>query len=206
MEHQILDVRGEQCPIPVVKATRALEKMQRGVLEVHVDNEMAVQNLLRMASGRKLAAEHTQQDQAHYIVTITVGEADAAACQEDCGCAPMENFDLVSDTVVAIDTDAMGRGSKKLGRTLLKGFVYALSQLPQPPQCILMYNGGVHLAVEGSDSLQDLQDMERRGTEILVCGTCLNYYELQDQLAVGSVTNMYSIVEKLNAAKKVIKP
>ena len=100
----------------------------------------------------------------------------------------------------------MGRGSDELGTNLLKGFVYAVSQLPELPKTIILYNGGVQLAVNGSDSLQDLQEMERQGVEVLACGTCLNYYGLADQLAVGSVTNMYTIVEKLAGAGKIIKP
>ena len=200
MEHTIVDARGEQCPIPVVKATKALNEMQGGVLEVHVDNTIAVQNLQRMAAGRSLEAKAEAKAEDHYIVTIPVGESEAPA--PDCGCAPM----VYGDTIVVIDTNVMGRGSDELGTTLLKGFVYAVSQLPELPKTIILYNGGVQLAVEGSDSLQDLQEMERQGVEILACGTCLNYYGLGEKLALGSVTNMYSIVEKLASAGKIIKP
>lgn len=202
MENVIVDARGEACPIPVVRATKALNDMQGGVLEVHVDNTIAVQNLQRMASGRGLTASAATQAEDHYIVTIPVGEGSATQAAPDCGCAPM----VFGDTVVAIDTNVMGRGSDELGTTLLKGFVYALSQLPELPKAIILYNGGVQLAVNGSDSLQDLQEMEKQGVEILACGTCLNYYGLADQLAVGTVTNMYTIVEKLSGAGKIIKP
>ena len=110
------------------------------------------------------------------------------------------------DFVVAVDTDVMGRGSEELGRTLMKGFLFAVSQLPQLPKTILFYNGGARLTVEGSDSLEDLRSMEAQGVEILTCGTCLNYYGLTEKLAVGSATNMYAIVEKLSGAGKVVKP
>ena len=108
--------------------------------------------------------------------------------------------------MVAVDTDAMGRGSEELGRTLMKGFLFAVGQLPELPKTILFYNGGARLTTEGSDSLEDLKKLEAQGVEILTCGTCLNYYGLTDKLAVGSVTNMYTIVEKLAGAGKVIKP
>ena len=107
---------------------------------------------------------------------------------------------------MAVDTDAMGRGSEELGRTLMKGFLFAVGQLPELPKTILFYNGGARLTTEGSDSLEDLKKMEAQGVEILTCGTCLNFYGLTDKLAVGSVTNMYTIVEKLAGAGKVIKP
>ena len=87
----------------------------------------------------------------------------------------------------------------------MKGFIYALSQLDELPQTILFYNGGATLTTEDSASLEDLKTMEAQGVEILTCGTCLDYYGLKDKLAVGSVTNMYTIVEKLNNADKIIK-
>ena len=108
--------------------------------------------------------------------------------------------------MVAVDTDVMGRGSDELGRTLMKGFLFAVSQLPVLPKTVLFYNGGARLTVEGSASLEDLKNMEAQGVEILTCGTCLNHYGLTDKLAVGGVTNMYTIVEKLAGAGKVVKP
>lgn len=201
METKVVDARGEQCPIPVVKATKALQEMGSGTLEVHVDNAVAVQNLQRMASGRGLQAAEQQLAPDHYVVTIPVGDGTAEAAM-DCGCAPL----VSGDTIVVIGTSEMGSGSAELGATLLKGFVFAVSQLPELPKTVLLYNGGVKLAVPGSDSLQDLQELERQGVEILACGTCLNYYGLTEQLAVGSVTNMYQIVEKMSGAGKIIRP
>lgn len=202
MANTIVDARGEQCPIPVVRANKALAEMTSGTLEVHVDNEIAVQNVLRMAQSKNLSAADSKIEDKHFVIAITVSGSTA----EDSGEAPACTLMPTGDTVVVIDTNVMGRGSDELGQTLLKGFVFALSQLPKLPDTILLYNGGVTLAVEGSDSLQDLQEMEKQGVEIFACGTCLNYYGLTDKLAVGSVTNMYSIVEKLDAAAKVIKP
>ena len=81
-----------------------------------------------------------------------------------------------------------------------------MTQQDQLPRTILFYNGGASLSCEGSPLLEDLRELEAQGVEILTCGTCLNFYGLTDKLAVGSVTNMYSIVETLLAASSVIKP
>ena len=108
--------------------------------------------------------------------------------------------------VVAVGTDVMGRGSDELGHVLLKGFLYALAHQPELPQTILFYNGGAHLTVQGSDSLEDLQDMAARGVEILTCGTCLNFYGLAEKLQIGEVTNMYVIAEKMVQADLIVKP
>lgn len=196
---------GKQCPVPVVEATRALRAMtESGTLEVLVDNEIAVQNLTRMAAGHHLTAKAEKRGEALFAVTVEVPQPVGEIPVEE---APLTCIpDARGELVVAIDTDAMGRGSEELGRMLMKGFVFAVSQLPQLPKTILLYNGGAKLSVEGSDSLEDLKNMEAQGVEILTCGTCLNFYGLSEQLAVGSVTNMYAIVEKLAGAGKVIKP
>ena len=100
----------------------------------------------------------------------------------------------------------MGRGSDELGRVLLKGFLYALAHQPELPQTILFYNGGASLTCEGSPMLEDLKALEAEGVEILTCGTCLNYYGITEKLAVGGVTNMYVIAEKMLNAGNVVKP
>ncbi|MDY3280870.1 sulfurtransferase-like selenium metabolism protein YedF [Dysosmobacter sp.] len=199
----LVEARGDQCPIPVVKATRALREMtEPGVLEVHVDNDIAVQNLSRMAAGHHLKAESRQEEEKHFVVTVAVDHLPETVEDAPAVCAPAAGGSLV----VAVDTDSMGRGNDELGKVLIKGFLYAVSQLPQLPRTILFYNGGAKLTTEGSDSLEDLKNMEAQGVEILTCGTCLNYYGLTEKLAVGGVSNMYTIVEKLAGAGKVIKP
>ena len=205
MRNIVVDAMGEACPIPVVKATRALREMtEPGTLEVRVDNEIAVQNLTRMASGHHLTAKAEKLGEGAYTVTMEVLQPMGDKPQEEpeLTCVP----DVRGSLVVAVDTDAMGRGSEELGKTLMKGFLFAVGQLPQLPKTMLFYNGGARLTTEGSDSLEDLKKLEAQGVEILTCGTCLNYYGLTEKLAVGGVTNMYTIVEKLAGAGKVIKP
>lgn len=201
----VVNALGEQCPIPVVKATRALREMtEPGTLEILVDNETAVQNLLRMAAGNHLTAVTEKRGEKEFAVrmevTDPVGEAPIKEPEMAC------TVNAAGDFVVAVDTDVMGRGSEELGQTLMKGFLFAVGQLPVPPKTMLFYNGGAKLTCEGSVSLEDLKKLEEQGVEILTCGTCLNYYGLTEKLAVGSVTNMYTIVEKLAGAGKVVKP
>ena len=201
----LVNAVGEQCPIPVVKATRALREMtEPGTLEVRVDNEIAVQNLTRMAAGHKLSAQSRKVGEGEFVVAMEVTEPPGEAPVEEppMSCSP----DARGNLVVAVDSSLMGRGSDELGKVLMKGFLFAVSQLPELPKTMLFYNGGARLTCQGSDSLEDLKGLEAQGVEILTCGTCLNHYGLNDQLAVGGVTNMYSIVEKLAGAGKVVKP
>ena len=193
---------GDQCPIPVVKATKALgEFKEAGTLEVQVDNEIAIQNLTRLADSKGLKSRSEKLGDNLFAITMEVnGPLTMGGADLSCHTANRGDF------VVAIDPAAMGRGSDDLGRTLMKGFIYAVSQLETLPKTILFYNGGAKLTTEGSVSLEDLKSMEAQGVQILTCGTCLNFYGLADKLAVGSVTNMYVIVETLAKAGKVIKP
>ena len=193
---------GDQCPVPVVKATKALKEFKEaGTLEVQVDNEIAIQNLTRLANSKKLKHSSEKLSDELYKITMRV-EGPVEMSEADINCA----VDNRGDFVVAIDTDIMGRGSDELGKTLMKGFIFAVSQLETLPKTMLFYNGGAKLTTEGSVSVEDLKNMEAQGVEILTCGTCLNFYGLTDKLAVGGVTNMYTIVEKLASAGKVIKP
>lgn len=204
MANTIVNAIGDTCPIPVIKANKALKEMKApGVLEIHVDNEMAVQNLKRLASSKGLASSSEQLEDKHFAVTFQVTSLPKDASEDE---APPCAEDVHRNTAVAISSASMGRGDDELGRTLMKGFLYALTQLEELPRTILFYNGGAALSTEGSESLEDLRHMEAQGVEILTCGTCLNFYGLSDKLAVGKVTNMYTIVEKLNAAAKIIQP
>ena len=118
-------------------------------------------------------------------------------------CAPNA---IHGNTVVVISADHMGEGDEELGKVLIKGFIYALTEQDVLPQTILFYNGGAKLTCEESPTLEDLKSLEAQGVEILTCGTCLDYYHLKDKLVVGGVTNMYSIVESMAEAGKIIRP
>lgn len=198
-----VDARGDACPLPVVKAKKAIAELQgAGQVEVLVDNEIAVQNLTKMAQQKNYQYSAEKLAEREYRVLFTLGEAAAAPAQETPVCVP----DARTDTVIAIGADTMGTGNDELGRTLLKAFVFALTQQDQLPKAVLFYNGGAALTCEGSPMLEDLKALEAQGVEILTCGTCLNFYGLTEKLVVGSVTNMYAIVEKLTQAGNVVKP
>ncbi len=199
---QKIDARGKQCPIPLIEAKKAVETPGVQIVEVLVDNEIAVQNLLKMTKQKGLTADY-QEAHDDYLVRIIVQSQDKPLDVV----APVENTKehLHSDTVVVLSSDRMGQGDDALGKVLMKGFLYALTQ-QQLPKTILLYNSGVKLSAEDTDAISDLTLLQEQGVEILSCGTCLNHYQLTDQLAVGEVTNMYTIVEKMNQAGKLIKP
>ena len=209
MQYQV-NAMGKPCPIPVVETKKVLAKMTAGdSVTVSVDNPIAVQNLLKMAGQKQLAAESRTLASDHYEVVLALTEESLAAAQaaEPAEPAPACIPDArAKDTVVVLASDEMGSGDPVLGKALMKAFVYALTEQDTLPDTILLYNGGAKLSVGGAATLADLKLLESQGVEIMTCGTCLNHYDLTEQLAVGSVTNMYAIAEKLMGAARVIRP
>lgn len=203
-----IDARGLQCPMPVIETKKALNTMVEETLEVLVDNSIAVQNLVKMATQKELNYTSEKIDNDNYVVTIEnvrkEGTTPMESVEEETEiCIPDSRQEKV---VVVLSADHMGEGDDTLGRTLMKGFIYALTEIDQLPEKILLYNSGAKLSSQGSDSLEDLKLLESQGVEIITCGTCLDFYNLTEKLGVGTVTNMYSIVEILSAATKIIKP
>ena len=203
-----VDAMGDQCPIPVIKTKKALKEITETTLvEVHVDNEIAVQNLSKMAKQKNLEYKCEKLEEQHYIIKINA-EAEGVSIQQK---APAENDkeicypDRKSNTVVVLSSNQMGNGSEELGQILMKGFIFALTELDELPSTVLLYNSGVKLSTEGSNSIEDLKTLQAQGVEILSCGTCLNYYDLTEKLQVGDVTNMYFILEKMAQDDKIIR-
>lgn len=108
--------------------------------------------------------------------------------------------------VIVLSENKMGRGNDELGTVLIKAFLHTVAGQAQKPDVMIFYNTGVKLTVQGSEVLDDLKQMETEGVQILVCGTCLNYFEIKDKLAVGIVSNMYDIVETMSHAGRLLTP
>jgi selenium metabolism protein YedF len=115
------------------------------------------------------------------------------------------NFDTDARPVILVASEFLGAGDDKLGSMLMKSYMYALTESDVKPKTMLFLNSGVKLTTEGSDSLESIKTLESQGVEIMSCGTCLDFYGLKEKLAVGQVTNMYSIVEKTNGSSNTIR-
>ena len=198
---------GDACPIPVVKTKNAIRELGgSGVVEVSVDNEIAIQNLLKMAKQKEYEAAFEKKSNTEYIVTINVNGGEVSDAKPVTKATVKSDEIKLKETIVVIDSDKMGDGDEEFSKTLLKGFIYALSSQDIPPAKILFYNTGVRLTTEGSASIEDLKVLEKAGAKIYSCGACLNNYGLTEKLSVGEVTNMYDIVSYLMEADLVIRP
>ncbi|MGN0070206.1 MAG: sulfurtransferase-like selenium metabolism protein YedF [Atopobiaceae bacterium] len=194
-----IDARNLKCPKPVVLTLEALPKLKDGEsLDILVNDNVALSNLMRLAASKKLDFYANQQGADTVIKLVPRADSeigsDAAEKEAQAFC-DVPAAAPAAPTVIAVDTDSMGRGNDELGHILMKGFIYALAHQEKVPDTMLFYNGGAHLTCEGSESLDDIKELESRGTKILTCGTCLDFYGIKDKLAVGEVTNLYAIAE-----------
>ena len=201
-----IDCIGMACPLPVINAKKAIEAFtEDGTLIIRVDNETAVQNLTRLGEHNGFKVTSTQDGERAFTVTMAVRAgagkpagvpAEALRCQTPAG----------SGRVVVLSADTMGGGDEKLGRKLMKAFIFALTSQDVTPDKVICYNTGARLTTLDADTIKDLKALEAAGTTVMTCGTCLDFYGLKDQLQVGIVSNMYDIVEAQMNAALVIRP
>ncbi|MDR2393285.1 MAG: sulfurtransferase-like selenium metabolism protein YedF [Treponema sp.] len=190
---EIINVIGKPCPIPVIEAKKALRLAQGGTsVQVLVDNDIARQNLEKMAQGMGCPFSYEAQGDGTIMVTITAVSAKEGGTGSQ------------GDLVISIGKNTLGSGNDELGAILMKAFIYALTELDKPPATMLFFNSGVYLTNEGSSVLADLKTLQAKGASISSCGTCLDFYHLKETLAVGTVTNMYAIVAAMANAGTLI--
>ena len=207
----VLDERGKACPLPVVETKKALEAAASGeTARVLVDNEIAVQNLRKLADhkGWSFCWEKRGGGDFQAWITREAGESLSEEKQretEEPECPDCRTEGIRPGLTAVISSEAMGQGDDRLGKILMKSFLFALTQQDILPETVLLYNGGAFLSCEGSESLEDLKKLEELGVEILTCGNCLGFYGLKEKLAVGGMTNMYEIVEKQCRAHTILR-
>jgi len=192
---------------------KALEKY--AALTVRVDNVAAVENVKRLAKSQ--GCQVTVEKEKDNTWTLSLLRESGAEGRKESSLPPDIVCDVAEKTeggpamvsgpcVILITSDAMGQGNDELGRLLLRGFFHTLSQLDKLPDMIICYNSGVKMAVKDSEILEDLTQLTQAGVEILVCGTCLNYFNLTEQLGVGTISNMYDIADAMTTAGRLVRP
>ena len=198
------DVRDLACPGPVLKLRGLLDDGEREI-EFWVADDLCRSNVTRFAASRKIETKVEANDDGTFVVSFHAGGDDVGE-QSLSSVAPDTAAATVGPTVVQITATTMGTGDDELGALLMRSFVKTQAELDARPDAILFYNAGVKLCCEDSLLLDDIRGLEASGIEIIACGTCLNYFELSDQLAVGRVTDMLEIAGRLAAAGRVVRP
>ena len=184
-----IDTRNSPCPAPVIMTKRALEKSSGEPLTILADPGPPRENIIRFARSRGFDIQETLEDGC-YLLTLS----KTASAQTTLP-APTRP----SSQGLLISSDRLGDGPDELGRLLMKNFIITLLEIPEPPDRIFLINRGVLLATEGSELIEPLIKLADAEIEIFSCGVCLDYFSVRDKLAVGSVTNMFTIAEALTS-------
>ncbi|MEW8956250.1 sulfurtransferase-like selenium metabolism protein YedF [Clostridium sp.] len=188
----IIDCKGLKCPTPLINTKKYFDSIEEGKAKIIVDNEVAKNNIVKFTESNGFTYEVTESKDLFEIVIE----------KDNCNCAPIE---LAEDLSIVITSDKLGDGDDTLGETLMKSYLFALSESDNIPKTLIFMNGGVKLTIEESSCLESITRLSERGVEILSCGACLDFFEVKDKLAVGEISNMYTIVEKMNKSKNTIK-
>lgn len=200
-----LDCMGMACPIPVINAKKAIESFtEDGTLHVKVDNETAVQNLTRLGEHNGFVVTTAQDGEKAFTVTMAVKASGAKSAEvpAEVNCA----LPAKGGKVVVLSADTMGTGDEKLGKKLMKAFIFALTSQDEVPEKVICYNRGAFLTTMDADTVKDLKTLEDAGATVMTCGTCLDFYGLKQELKVGIVSNMYDIVEAQMHAALIVRP
>ncbi|MGB9812582.1 MAG: sulfurtransferase-like selenium metabolism protein YedF [Thermovenabulum sp.] len=187
-----VDCRGKKCPEPVIMTKKALEESENlQEITVIVDNEVSRENVMKFLKSKGFTAKVEEKEGLYYLFAQKEYVNEGEIKKEK------------NSYVVLIGKNTFGSGSEELGRVLMRSFMYSLSEAQVLPESIMFVNSGVFLTTEGSELIDILKVFEEKGVKILSCGTCLDYYNLKDKLQVGSITNMYTIVEKMTTFKTI---
>jgi selenium metabolism protein YedF len=203
---RIVDTKGQLCPAPLIAAKKALKESAGGEsFIVLTDNQTSYDNLSRFLKDNK-ADLMVSKSEGVWTLTVTKTDDEIIYTKAEDYCDPAISHFEKGNYVVAITSDKMGDGDDELGHLLISNFIKALKDLDKLPQHIVFYNKGVTLAIKDSPVIEQIKDLEKMGVEIHLCATCVNHYNLEKEIAVGTLSNMYSITEVMASAGNVVRP
>ena len=204
MKKHEFNAKGMACPLPVVQTKKLLAEYD--VVETTVDNFVATENLTKLAEQLNYNIDVKKVSDEEYIVTISNSVTDKENSVKEATEEKTQVLKAQDDSyIVVVNKQIMGHGSEELGKKLMKAFIYTLTEQEVLPKKIIFYNGGVLLVDKNqSHVLEELKVLQENGVEIMSCGACIDYYKVD--LAIGSTSNMYFIVEEMRAADRVVRP
>ena len=198
----IIDCKGLACPMPVIRTKKYFDLEDSKEALVIVDNEVAKNNILRLAKGINLNSSFIEEE-GLYKIQLSRGEIkDVKVSNANEG---LDNISVPSAPTILVATNLLGNGDDRLGETLMKVYINTLVESEILPENLIFINGGFKLTCTGSDVLDSLNVMKEKGVNIISCGACLDFYNLKEELKVGEIGNMYQIIDLMNRSGNTIK-
>ena len=196
-----IDAKGKACPLPVVMAKKEMENGTTN-FDIVVDNMIAVNNIEKLVKTKGASMTY-KEDSGAFIVSISATESEN--CPE---CEVIINevasINAKGNWTLFVSKEFMGTGDDVLGKKLIDMFLYTLTQTDDLPKNIIFMNGGVKVPSNDEQAIEHLNVLTDMGVRIVVCGTCLNFFGLENDLKIGEISNMYEITELLQTSPKVI--
>ena len=199
----IIDCKGLACPMPVIKTKKYFDLEDSKEALVIVDNEVAKNNILRLAKGINLNSSFIEEE-GLYKIQLSRGEITGVQASQEVE-ESVENTYVNQAPTILVATNLLGKGDDRLGETLMKVYINRLAEAEILPENLMFINGGVKLTCTGSDVLDSLNAMKEKGVNIISCGACLDFYNLKEELKVGEIGNMYQIIDLMNKSGNTIK-
>ena len=202
-----VNARGLACPEPVLLSKKALAEIEHGEVIVYVDSDVAKENVARMAQHEGCAVGLKAHGKGGYELRLTINRSAKAAKTHGHGeIKTSEAKDKTHAEGIAylFDSDFIG-SNRELGKILVNGFLKAITSLQHKKSKVIFISNGVKLATKGSYVLEVLATLKGQGYEMLICGTCLDYFKIRDKVKIGTISNAVEIVESLTKAQKVIR-
>ena len=191
-----INCSGLDCPEPVVKAKKALQENEK--VKIIVDNEVAANNVSRMAVNIGCQVDETKISDAKYELLI-YGQNRKEVSEWSTDAAKISP----ATDVILITTEKLGEGPDELGSLLMNGLLKTIADLNNRPDTIILMNNGVKLATINEETVATLNKLVDDGLGLKVCGTCLEYLNLNEELKVGQISNMYEILELITSNSTV---
>ena len=189
-----VDAMGKLCPEPVIMTKAEIEK-GAAELEILVDNDIAVSNVTRLLNNKgyevKLTRSDTSNERKLSAKKVSSGEAVESSKRDEL-------------LAILVAHDVLGSNDKELGEVLMKAFLGCISKLSRKPAVMAFMNEGVKLVLPESSACEYIKDLEKSGTKILVCGTCTTHFNITDKIAVGTISNMFEIMEMITGADNTL--
>lgn len=209
MNQMIIDTRDELCPKPIIMVKKAIkESSGETTLKIKTNNRTSLENLLRFLKDNNYLSDVVNYNDYWEITAIQNTESssinDSIDISKYCNTSTPVDTPQNNTSVLVVKSKFMGQGDDDLGEVLIKGYFNALSESENPPGKIIFYNSGVFLSVADSPVIKSLIKLKEKNIDLLICGTCVDYYQLKEKINIGEISNMFTICEILNNTNKII--
>ena len=199
-----VDARGQLCPRPLIMTKKALNEIQQGEsLTILLDNNAARDNVVQFLRDNQQGVTVTQNGK-EFELTVIKGQEQITQVQEDY--CPLPTKNSKGAHIISICNNVMGQGPTELTNLLIQSLINTIKEITPLPNALVFYANGIFLTLKDSPALASLQELEKMGIKILVCGTCLEYFGKRQELAVGQISNMYAILETMSNASHIVTP